>query len=376
MSDACQDSIPTEFPKVMKDFVGDILLSFPEYRKQLAPCMLVFLEEDPDMELVKLAFEYCRSVYPERFFDLLYQNGDVFSDVSKGTCFLKGVDFSDIWSEEVSEKTRQIIWKYLQLVLFSVVNTQNDSNSFGDAAKLFEAINEKELKSKLEEAMGEMAKVFDVSGMESMFEGDVSGVGLSDLPDVDELHGHISGLLKGGLGRLATEITEETLKDLDADLSDVNSVGDVFQKLFKNPGKLMNMIKKVGTTLDEKLKSGELKESELMEEAADLMEKMKSMPGMKNMQNMLGQMGMGGGRNARMNVGAMRGHMQQNLRQAKMRERMRSKLAARQGTDEQIKVLREQLEEARAANAQQGAAVDENKKKKKRRKKRKSKNKK
>ena len=41
----------------------------------------------------------------------------------------------------------------------------------------------------------------------------------------------------------------------------------------------MNMVKKVGSKLDSKLKSGEIKESELMEEASQLMEKMKNMPG-------------------------------------------------------------------------------------------------
>jgi hypothetical protein len=147
------------------------------------------------------------------------------------------------------------------------------------------------------------------------------------------------------------------------------------------------MIKKVGSTLDAKLKSGELKESELMEEAAELMDKMKSMPGMKNMQNMLGQMGLSGAAGkSRMNLGAMRGQMQQNIRQAKTKERMRNKLALRQEKDEQIRLLREQLEQARAVNAasaiQLGVhsedknAEQTNKKKKKKRKKRKPRNKK
>ena len=40
--------------------------------------------------------------------------------------------------------------------------------------------------------------------------------------------------------------------------------------------RLMKMIKKVGDKLDTKLKSGELKESELMEEAMELMQQMES----------------------------------------------------------------------------------------------------
>ena len=63
---------------------------------------------------------------------------------------------------------------------------------------------------------------------------------------------------------------EEHIPDLDPFL--------LFKELFKNPGKLMKIVKKVGSKLDEKLKSGEIKESELLKEASDLMKKMGNTP--------------------------------------------------------------------------------------------------
>ena len=104
---------------------------------------------------------------------------------------------------------------------------------------------------------------------------DPSNINLNDLPDAEDLQNHISGLLDGKLGRLAHEIAAETAEELNVDMEGATNVGEVFQKLFKNPGKLMNMVKNVGSKLDEKLKSGEIKESELMKEASELMEKMK-----------------------------------------------------------------------------------------------------
>ena len=56
----------------------------------------------------------------------------------------------------------------------------------------------------------------------------------------------------------------------------------------------MGLVKTVGDKLDGKMKSGELKESELIAEATDIMNKMKNMPGMDNIQAMLSKMGMGG----------------------------------------------------------------------------------
>ena len=74
-------------------------------------------------------------------------------------------------------------------------------------------------------------------------------------------------------------------------MTEVNTVGDVFKKLFRNPGKLMQLVKKVGSKLDSQLQSGEMKESDLMEEATNLIGKMNKMPGMKEMNQMFGNMG-------------------------------------------------------------------------------------
>ena len=73
------------------------------------------------------------------------------------------------------------------------------------------------------------------------------------MPDAEDLQNHISGLLDGKLGRLAHEIAAETAEELNVDMEGATNVGEVFQKLFKNPGKLMNMVKNVGSKLDQKV---------------------------------------------------------------------------------------------------------------------------
>ena len=68
-------------------------------------------------KMKELKFLTCLKVYPERFFDILYQNTDIFTtDVN--THFYLHIDFSSLWKEDISEKTRKTIWKYLQLILF------------------------------------------------------------------------------------------------------------------------------------------------------------------------------------------------------------------------------------------------------------------
>ena len=380
-------TIPPEFLKVMKDFLTDMIATFPEYEESLKKLAVDIVEneknEEPSKDIVNL-FNHCKETYTPRFFDLLYQNNEIYKS-DQAINFLPGIDFRDVWKQDITEKTRLIIWKYLQLVCFSIVNSENNSDSFGDTANLFEAINEEELKSKLEETMEQMSKIFDMSGNAFANADGEAGMNMEDMPNPDELHEHISGLLDGKLGRLASEITEETMKDFQ-DISGVNSVTDIFQVLFKDPGRLMKMIKKVGGNLDEKIKSGEIKESELMEEASELMKKLHKMPGMENMQKMMSQMGMPtGGKNSKVNMGAFQGQMQRNISKAKTKERLRRKLEKKKknAQDEQIKILEAQLAAVRAENANLSnpntnnvvGAPTENKKKKKNKKRKRKKNK-
>ena len=334
--------IPTEFKKIIIDMTKDILVSFPEQENNLHPELknLVF-ETDPTTlaQSLTFVFEYCRTVYPSKFFDILYQNVSIFE--SADTNFLPGINFKLLWAENISDKTRETIWKYLQLVLFTIISGISDGNSFGDTAKLFEAINENEFKSKLEETIAQMQTLFgsDKTDKTTDAEEDVeddgeadkkgtSGINLDDLPDPSEIHDHVTSMMNGKLGKLAREIAEETAADLNINMENAESVGDVFKRLISNPTKLMGLVKNVGSKLDEKIKTGDMKESELLEEASELMKKMKNMPGMGDIQSMLSKMGMNAGKGGgKVNVEAMQANINQKLKESKNRERLLKKLA-------------------------------------------------
>jgi hypothetical protein len=132
----------------------------------------------------------------------------------------------------------------------------------------------------------------------------------------------------GKLGKLAMELAEDTAAELDLNMDNNSNPKDVFQQLFKNPGKLMNMVKNIGGKIESKIKSGEIKESELMNEGMDLLNKMKSMPGMGDMSKIFSQMGIPGlDKNTKVNMGAMEAQMNKNMKMAQMKERMRAKAA-------------------------------------------------
>jgi hypothetical protein len=388
--------IPDEFKKVIFEFLADISNTFPEYKSTFS----LFLDsngihisgaesETETQKVVSVLYDYCSKVYPERFFDILYKNEKIFHLENNGgestnvnTHFLPNIDFRVLWNTEgISDATRETIWKYLQLILMSIITNIEDRKSFGDAANLFEAINEDELRNKLEETIQQMYNMFEGTNADAnassepenasandntgsseaefnFFEwakkmnknGDGGGDGDGDAEpnensaNAESIHDHISHILNGKIGKLAKEIAEETSKDVDFDMEFGGENGEnmdfknVFQKMFKNPGKLMSLVKNVGSKLDQKFKSGEIKESELMQEASDLLSKMKGMPGMNNLADMLNKMGMGGmmggmgggGGKSKVNIGAMQSHLQRNMKVSQMKERMQQKLKLQQ----------------------------------------------
>jgi len=154
------------------------------------------------------------------------------------------------------------------------------------------------------------------------------GLNPSDLPNAEQINEHITGMLDGKIGKLAREIAEETASNLNMDFDGATDMKDIFNTLIKNPTKLMGLIKNVGDKLDSKLKSGELKESEMIQEATEIMNKMKNMPGMGNIQSMLSKMGMSGLGGGKVNTGAMESQLNQRLKMAKTKERIRAKAEA------------------------------------------------
>jgi len=337
--------VPEEFTKVIKDFVGDLKVTFPEYDTFINKWWKTkeqfdYIEDETERnvayekslnETIKILFDFCCKKFPQRFFEILYQNEEIFKEDSDvDTEFLPKIHFKNLWQCDISDKTRETIWKYLQLIMFSVIGSIENKDAFGDTAKLFEAINADEFKSKLEETLSHMQNLFDssgnVNGTPEEFENMKEGLNMDDLPDPNEIHDHITGMLGGKLGQLAREIAEETATDLNMNLDDTTDMKSVFQNLIKNPTKLMGLVKNVGSKLDSKLKSGDLKETEIIAEATEIMNKMKSMPGMGNIQSMLSKMGMNGlGGGGKMNMNAMEANLNQRMKAAQTRERCKAK---------------------------------------------------
>ena len=326
---------------VICDMIHDLQTTFPEFKTDLENIKNTM----DDVAGKKAIIEYCLKVYPQRFFDILYKNDEMFSDKEINTEFLPNIDFAQLFNaKDVSENTQNAIWKYLQIILFSIVGSLKDKDDFGDAASLFSGIQEDDLQDKMKEVFENMEGFFtnlnedDVQDEDGEKTGetkeDASGETneMPQMPNLDGIRDHLQNLFNGKIGSLAKEMAEEISGDFqnmfgsEENFANVRSTKDIFAKLVRNPNKIKEIIKKVTTKLEEKMKSGNVSKQELMKEASEIMKKMKEMGNGGEFEEMMKNMAKTmGGKGARFNKGAF----EQIARQGQQRERLQKKLEER-----------------------------------------------
>ena len=428
--------IPPALPQLIIDFTRDLTTTFPEYSDEWkkwttmeglgvvrgADSKATDEIERGENEITYL-FEYFSKVYPERFFDILYQNEDIFSlkpeeeSATPGkACFLPGVDFRKLYhGENVGKTTQDAIWKYLQLILFSLTSSLQKLNFGQETGSLFDGIDEGELQSKIQQTVSGITEFFsqftaeqeegqkglqeeneeDTSReqneqKEEQEEGDEntrenadagandnksgdsgssSSSGPSYVPNAGKIFEKLKTLFDGKIGTLAKKLMEEMsdeLKEFMEEMgipadgnSDTSKTPFDFKQFMKNPQKMMNLIKKMTDKLKDKFKSGEVDQADIMKEAGDFMKQFKEMGGADGDQfkemfkNMTQQMGLG--KNVKIDKNAL-ARMESRM---KMGERMRANLEKKKAQAAQAQSLIQKTQDGAAVFSVPGGEKQE-----------------
>jgi hypothetical protein len=285
--------IPDGFYTIMNSFIDDIKLTFPEYT------YIIQKWWGSDEKQIRFVFEHCMKIFPLKTFEIINENDEIFAKTNN-TEFLPNILFCYLWESEISDNTRKIIWKYFNTILASLLSSiKINSNDF---------VNEPEMIAKLSETLKNVHSMFDEKKPDSQD------------TDFQEKFKEMTG---GKIGKLAVELAEETAKSLNMEDSP-----DGVMELLKNPTKLLNMVKNMGDKLDERLKTGEINENEIMNEGIDLMKKMKDMPGMGDMCNIF-KMFENMGDMSPAQKGACNTQLKKNVKLEATKERMRKKQKAK-----------------------------------------------
>jgi hypothetical protein len=300
-----------ELKTVIGDFCNDIKNTFPEKSE--------IVEKYNIDELV----EYCKDYFTKRTLEIVYKNEKIFAD--EPTYFLPDIDFNELWNSNISDETKETIWKYLQLILFSYVSL--DEYSFDDTVKFFEQLDKDDFKDKIEDIMKNLKN-------DDNFDN-------SSMPNSDKINSTFDNLFNTKIGNIAQEIAEETSKNMNIDPN-----SNIMDNMFKDPKSLMSLVKTVGDSLDKKMKSGDINQEELLKESSSLLgnlnmnndiQKLFSSLGMGDLASMANSMNMGGAGAAGGGVPANIGKktkintnkMKQNLSKMTTKERLQRKLEKR-----------------------------------------------
>ena len=119
--------IPPEFNRVIKDFIRDIIHTYPELENSLqedikqihANELVPFTDELQKSYLV--VYEHVLHILPTKFFDILYEKADLF----KEPClFLPGIDFKTLWNENITEQTKKLAQSKAEKYGYKIVNSE------------------------------------------------------------------------------------------------------------------------------------------------------------------------------------------------------------------------------------------------------------
>lgn len=122
------ETVPDEFKTVIYDFMSDFSNTFPEYSDVLEEyftTVSVVSEDGSGVKTerlitddsVKKLYTYCKAVYPARFFDVLYKNGEIFKADNVGdesgkmdVRFLPNIDFVKVWNTpDISDNRKSVV---------------------------------------------------------------------------------------------------------------------------------------------------------------------------------------------------------------------------------------------------------------------------
>lgn len=296
---------------LFKSFITDISKVFPEHKETFDNNYSSVLELDEiiidDNEIIS---EFLNNI-DKNSNDISNKNSYIFTDE---LFLIKDISMKSIWESDISEKTKQNIWKYLQA--FCVINISRNSNDkINEVLKSIES-NEKVTDKKTVKEIKKLKK------MNENLKKDVEDNNEENSKDksIEELVDNTS------IGNLAKEITEDLgfSENGEPDISEI-----------MKPENMMNMFQKINSTLSQKIENKELDMNNLFGEASGLMNNNDIM---KGMMGMMGNMGSNNSEGMPDLSGVM--NMFQNMNQPKqqsnksndphdpevVRERLRNKL--------------------------------------------------
>ena len=256
---------------LFSDFIRDLSKTYPEIKSCLyrnyEGCLLVgdkSLSEQPKLEkFLKLIGDHEKLITDKNleFFDLEVE-------------FLEEISFKILWEKNISNKTRESIWKYLQT--FQIININlRSSQQLKDALSQIGTDTEVEVNRKTAKDLKKLKK------LSSSVKEEIKG----EETDLDQMLGP---LMDSGIGDIAKEVAKTIDIEKMFGSIDENSNPMELMAQMMNPEKMGSIFQNINSVMEQKVGTGELTKEGLKGEAEGMMGSLGENPMFKNMMEGLG----------------------------------------------------------------------------------------
>ena len=269
--------------KLLKSFILDIIKVFPEYEKRLKKqYSKVLSEEDNCEELLSSFYENVEGIDKE-----LSENK--FSIFESDPIILDNVSFKLIWNSNISNETKNNIWRYLQTFCVYNINSKQGKedvedvlNSIKQKEKVSDkgTLNNMKLLKKLSESLNSniVMDLLTNKGVSKTNDTDETPERVSEKPTekIPGINGMEDILENSSIGKIAKEVSEEL------DIESMINSGAGMESLMSGDN-MMNIFK----SISQKIENND--EGNIMEEAMNISKNMKDNPLFSTLMSTMGQ---------------------------------------------------------------------------------------
>lgn len=200
---------------------------------------------------------------------------------------LEEISFKNLWSKNISEKTRATVWKYFQTFSLLTINMKS-SQALKDALSSIQNDEEVDLADR------GVAK--DLKKMKQLSESVQQAI-----PDESgelDLENMLGGLMDSNIGKIAQEVAgtmdmEKVFGNIDESTNPMELMSQMM-----NPDKMGKIFQNINSVMEKKMENGEFQQEDLKKEAEGMYGNMAQNPMFKNMMSQMAPEGSEGAEGA------------------------------------------------------------------------------
>jgi hypothetical protein len=240
---------------IFSSFIRDLSKTFPEIKN----CLYRNYEKEIVGEDLKL--NSCPKI--QCFLDKVNENSKMIEDKDKKFFeiedILEEISFRNLWMKNISDKTRNTIWKYFQT--FTIINI--NLNSSKQLQEALSSMNEGEIKK---EDIKDKQTAKDLKKLKKLAEE----VKTEQDGDELDLENMLGGLMDSNIGSIAKEVASSMkIDEMFGNIDENSNPMDVMAQMM-NPEKMGNIFQNINSVMEGKMKNGELNEDILKKEAESM----------------------------------------------------------------------------------------------------------